>query len=263
MPGSPRRRRLRTFAPLVALAVAVPVAGLGAGCGGSSGPTTLTVLAASSLTEVADEIATAYAQENPGVKLRFEFGASPELTDRLSDHEPGDVLVTADKAGMDEAGEYLSGPRRIVAHTSLTIAVGPGNPRRVRGLGDLERRGLRVVVGAGTVPVGRYTRQVFAKAGLSVRWSSEEISARAVLDRVRSGEADAGVVYVTDLRSAGVAASSVPIPADVNVTAAFPAAAVRDGDHEEAAGAFVSWLVTPAAQTLFNKYGFATPPTPR
>ncbi|TMR06774.1 molybdate ABC transporter substrate-binding protein [Actinomadura soli] len=259
MPDSPRRRRFRVSALLVALAVP----GLGAGCGGSSGPATLTVLTATSLTEVSDELGAAYAQVDPNVRLRFEFAAAPDMADRLSGHDPADVLVAADKAGMDEAAEYLAERPRIVARTSLTIAVGPGNPRRVRGLGDLTRPGLRVVVGAGTVPVGRYTRQVFAKAGLSVRWRSEEISARAVLDRVRSGEADAGLVYVTDLRSAGIAASSVPIPADVNVTAAFHAAAVRDGDHEEAASTFVSWLTGPSARKLFNKYGFATPPAPR
>ncbi|TDD38506.1 molybdate ABC transporter substrate-binding protein [Actinomadura sp. KC06] len=259
MPDSPRRRRFRASVLLVALAVP----GLGAGCGGSSGPTTLTVLATTSLTEVSEEIATAYAQETPGIRLRFEFAAAPDMADRLSGHDPADVLVTADKTDIDESDDYLAKPHRIVAQTSLTIAVGPGNPRRVRGLHDLTRRGLRVAVGAGTVPVGRYTRQVFAKAGLTVRWSSEEISARAVLDRVRSGEADAGIVYVTDLRSAGVAASSVPIPAAVNVTAAFPAAAVQDSDHGEDANAFISWLTGPSAQKLFNKYGFATPRAPQ
>lgn len=259
MPDSPRGRRLR--ASVLLLALAVP--GLGAGCGGSSGPVTLTVLATSSLTEALGEIGTAYAQAHPGVKVRFEFGASPEMADRLSEPDPGDVLMTADNASMDEADEYLDGQRRIVAHDSLTIAVGPGNPRRIRGLSDLARRGTRVVVGAGTVPVGRYTRQVLGKAGLSLRWTSEEISARAVLDRVRSGEVDAGIVYVTDLRSAGVAASSVPIPAAVNVTAAFPAAVVGDADHPREAEAFVSWLVAPAAQRLFNKYGFPSPAAPR
>ncbi|URN02188.1 molybdate ABC transporter substrate-binding protein [Actinomadura madurae] len=259
MPDSPRRRRLRASALLAALVLP----GLGAGCGGSSGPVTLTVLATASMTEVFGEIAAAYHQDNPGVRLRPVFGGAPELADRLSEHDPGDVLVTADGASMDEAAEQLGAPRRTVANGALTIAVAPGNPRRVRGLRDLRRPGLRVVVGAGTVPVGRYTRQVLRKAGLTVRWSSEEIGARAVLDRIRAGEADAGIVFITDMRSAGIAASSVPIAADHNVTAAFPAAPIRGGAHEEDAAAFVSWLVTPAAQKLFNKYGFVTPAAPR
>ncbi|WP_141577421.1 molybdate ABC transporter substrate-binding protein [Actinomadura sp. WMMA1423] len=259
MPDSPRRRRLRASALLAALVLPV----LGAGCGDRSGRATLTVLATSSMTEVLDEIGTLYHQENPAVRLRFAFGGTPEIADRLAEHEPADVLVTADAASMQEAGEYLAGPRRVIAHDALTIAVGPGNPRRVRDLRDLARPGLRVAVGAGTVPVGRYTRQVLSKAGVTVRWTSEEISARAVLDRIRSGEADAGLVFITDLRSAGIAASSVPIPADLNVTAAFPAAVVRDGDHAEAANAFVSWLLTAEAQRLFNKYGFVTPAAPQ
>lgn len=254
MPDSPRRR-LRAAVLLAVLAVPV----LGAGCGGTSGPVTLTVLADSSLTEVFGEIGTAYAQERPGVRLRFEFGAAPDLAARLSGHEPGDVLVTTDIASMDEEREHLSPRRRIVALGSLTVAVAPGDPRGIRDLRDLTRPGLRVVAGAESVPVGRYTRQVLAKAGTPVRFSAQEISARAVLDRVRSGEADAGLVYVTDLASAGVAASSVPIPARLNVTAVFPAAAISDGGHPAETDGFLSWLVAPAARKLFNKYGFATP----
>ncbi|TDE39419.1 molybdate ABC transporter substrate-binding protein [Actinomadura sp. 6K520] len=259
MPDSPRRRRLRASTAL--LAFLLPV--LGAGCGGSSGPATLTVLATSSLKEVFGEMGAAYRHAHPGVGLKFEFGAMPEMADRLSGHDPGDVLVTADMASMEEAGEYLVGRRRIVAHNSLTIAVAPGNPYRIRGLPDLARPRLRVVVGAETVPVGRYTRQVLTKAGLTVRSGSQVISARAALDRVRAGEADAGIVYITDLRSAGVAVSSVPIPADLNITAAFAAATVRDTDHEDEADAFVAWLTTPPAQTVFHKHGFALPPASR
>ncbi|NKZ05096.1 molybdate ABC transporter substrate-binding protein [Actinomadura latina] len=259
MPDSPRRRRLRAAA---LLAVLVPPC-LGAGCGGQPGPVTLTVLATSSLTEVFAEIGTAYHQEHPGVRPRFVFGGSTEVVDRLSDHAPGDVLVTADLASMEEAADDLAGRPRTVTHDTLTVAVGPGNPRRIRSLRDLQRPGLRVVVGANSVPVGRYTRRLLAKAGLAVQWSSEEISARAVLDRVRAGEADAGVVYITDLRSAGIAASSVPIPADLNVTAAFPAAVVKDSDQRKEASAFVAWLLTPAAQKLFHKYGFPNPASPR
>ncbi|TDC71186.1 molybdate ABC transporter substrate-binding protein [Actinomadura sp. GC306] len=255
MPDSPRRRRLRASTALLPLVLPM----LCAGCGGSSGPPTLTVLATASLKEVFGEMETAYRHAHPGSRLRFEFGALPEMADRLSGHDRGDVLVTADIASLEEADDHLAGPGRVVAHNSLTIAVAPGNPYRIRGLHDLARPRLRVVVGAESVPAGRYTRQVLAKAGVTVRSSSKVISARAVLDRVRGGEADAGIVYITDLRSAGIAASSVPIPADQNVTASFAAATVRDTEHKKEADAFVIWLTDPAARAVFHKHGFQLP----
>ncbi|MFG1999535.1 molybdate ABC transporter substrate-binding protein [Spirillospora sp. NPDC048911] len=256
MPDSPRRWHVTVFATLL------PTLALGAaGCGGSSGHTTLTVLAGSSLTDVAAELGAAYQHEHRDVTVRFMFGGSQEMAGRVADRDPGDVLMTADEASMDAVGRYLTGRRRIVALGSLTIAVAPGNPKRIRGLRDLGRRGLRVAVGASTVPAGRYAREVFSRAGLTVRWTSEEISSRAVLDRVRGGEADAGLVYITDLRSAGAAASSVPIPANENVTATYPAMAVKDTDNEERALPFVTWLTSPTARKLFNKHGFATPAT--
>ncbi len=101
----PRRRRLRAAALLAALALPC----LGAGCGGPSGPVTLTVLATSSLTEVFGEMGTAYHQEHPDTRLRFVFGGSTEMVDRLSDHAPGDVLVAADRASMQDAADYLAG----------------------------------------------------------------------------------------------------------------------------------------------------------
>ncbi|WP_131740549.1 molybdate ABC transporter substrate-binding protein [Actinomadura roseirufa] len=259
MPDSPRRRRRRAS---VLLALLAPSA-LAAGCGGSSGPVTLTVLAASSLTEVFAEMGVAYHQANPDVRVRFEFGGSQEMAARLSEHDRGDVLVTADTASMDEAASHLSARRAIVTHNLMTIALVSGNPKGIRGLQDLTRPGLRIAVGAATVPVGRYARQVFARAGVTVRWTSEEISARAVLDQVRSGESDAGLVYITDLRSAGATASSVPIPAAQNVVASYPAAAVKGGDRTRAAEAFVTWLTGADAQRLFAKYGFPSPEATR
>ncbi|GAA3949673.1 molybdate ABC transporter substrate-binding protein [Actinomadura viridis] len=255
MPDSPRWRRI------VACAV-LSLVGLGAvaaGCGETSGRTTLTVLAASSTQEVLRELGAAYGHERRHVAVRFESGGSQEMAERLSEHGPADVLLTADEATMNRADRYLTGRRRVVAHNSMTIAVGPGNPRRVRDLRDLTRPGLRVAVAAAANPAGTYARQIFAGAGLTVRWSSEEISVRAVLDRVRTGEADAGLVYITDLRSAGAAASSVPIPALENVTATYAAAVVEDSDDEEEAASFVAWLTSPTARALLTKYGFVTP----
>ncbi|MFC4906442.1 molybdate ABC transporter substrate-binding protein [Actinomadura gamaensis] len=253
MPDRLRWHRLVAGPSLIAVLGAVVW-----GCGGSSGPVTLTVLAASSLTEVMDELGATYQRERPEVRIRTVFGGSQEMAERAGDHQPSDVLVTADEPSMKEAADHLADRPRIVAHNSLTIAVRPGNPQRLRTPYDLGRPGLRVVTGGPIVPVGRYAQQLFARAGVTVRTSSQEVSSRAVLDRVRVGEADAGVVYVTDLRSAGVAADSVAIPTALNVVASYPAAAVRGG-HTEQAEAFVSWLTSPAARSLFGKYGFAAP----
>jgi molybdate transport system substrate-binding protein len=253
MPDSPRVRHLAARITLLAL-------GLGtlAGCGGSSSGT-ITVLAAASLTDVSTELARTYERAHRDVKVRFQLGGSQEMAERLDDEpDPGDVLMTADEPTMDTVSSSLTGPRRIVALGSMTIAVVPGNPKRIRGLSDLTRPRLRVAVGAAANPAGRYARDIFRRAGLTVHWSSEEISVRGVLDRVRTGEADAGLVYITDLRSAPAAVGSVPIPAAQNVTAVFPAAAIKGGD-EKRARSFVGWLVSPEARKLFNKYGFATP----
>ncbi|GLZ04402.1 molybdate-binding protein [Actinomadura sp. NBRC 104412] len=253
MPDSPRWRRIVACVVLSLVSVG--------GCGGSSRTTTLTVLAASSTQEVLQELGLAYQHEHRGTRVRSSFGGSQEMAGRLSDREPADVLVTADETSMNAADEYLTGRRRIVAHNAMTIAVGPGNPRRIRGLQDLTKPRLRIAVGAANVPAGAYARRIFRDAGVTVRWTSEEISARAVLDRVRTGEADAGLVYITDLRSAGAAVSSVPIPASDNVTATYVAAAVKESDHEKEAASFVAWLTSPTARSLFNKYGFVTPLT--
>ncbi|GGV03457.1 molybdate-binding protein [Actinomadura cremea] len=257
MPDSPRRRG--------ALAsVLLAVLGLTAGCGAQpSGATTLTVYAASSLTEVFGEMETAYEHAVPDVDVRFVFGGSLEMASRLSDLSPADVLVTADAAAMNDADEHLGGRRRTVAHNSMTIAVAPGNPLRIRGLADLARPGLRTAAGSDAVPAGRYAGKVLRNARLNTRWTSVEVSARAVLDRVRAGDSDAGLVYLTDMRSAGVAASSVPIPADVNVVTSYPAAVVEDGGQERAANAFVSWLTGSTARTLFHKHGFPVPDAPQ
>ncbi|SEG61623.1 molybdate transport system substrate-binding protein [Thermomonospora echinospora] len=251
MPLRPLLRRLAACAGVLLLAPAV------AGCGESSAPVTLTVFAPPSLTEVFTELGAVYGRSH-GVKVRLVFGGSPELVERLRERQRADVLVTGDETAMQTAAKYV-GARRIVARNSMTIAVAPGNPREIHGVTDLIRPGLRVVLGSSTTPVGRYARQITAKEGLTVRASSEEISARAVLTRVRTGEADAGIVYITDMRSAGAAASSVPIPADQNVTVAYPAAPVLNSDHPEAARTLFTWLTSAQARPVLHRHGFVPP----
>lgn len=241
----------------VAVVLALGPAAL-AGCGGSPGPATLTVFAASSLKDVFGEMGKVYEHSHRDVRLRFVFAGSQELVQQLREREPADVLVTADEPTMTAAAKLVGGPR-IIARNSMTIAVSPGNPKKVRGVADLVRPGLRVVLGAPTVPAGRYARQILRKAGLTVRAASEEISARSVLTRVRTGEADAGIVYITDMRSAGAAASSVPIPAAQNITAVYPAAPVGRSARRGAAAALVAWLTSAEAVKVLNRHGFRTP----
>lgn len=230
------------------------------GCGIASGDerVTLTVLAASSLTDAFGELGAAYRGTHRNITVRFEFAGSQELAADVKDREPADVLATADGTTMDDVATKVSG-RRPFARNSMTIAVAPGNPRHVMRLADLADPRLRVVLGGPTVPVGRYALQVLTKAGVTVRPSSEEADARTVLTRIRTGVADAGIVYVTDMRSAGVSATSVPIPTPQNVTATYLAAVVRRSGHGTAGKAFVTWLGSPEAKTIMRKYGFAAP----
>jgi molybdate transport system substrate-binding protein len=229
------------------------------GCGGSPAAKTITVFAASSLTEVMAELGTRYEQLHRGVTVETSFGGSQDIVAQLHDGRSADVLVTADLPTMTEAGSLAGKSRTVIAHNFMTIAVAPGNPKHIQGVADLADPRLRVVIGAPTTPSGRYALQVFAKAGVTVVPAREDIDVRSVLDRVRAGEADAGIVYITDIKSAGAAASSVPIAATRNVTATYVAAVLdRSGDKGQARS-FVTWLTSPEAIAITTKWGF-TPP---
>jgi molybdate transport system substrate-binding protein len=190
--------------------------------------------------------------------VRTSFGGSQDLVAQLKNGKSADVLVTADTQAMNEADKLIE-KGRIIAHNSMTIAVAPGNPKHIQGLAQLADPRLRVMLGAPTTPSGRYARQVFLKAGVTVVPKSEEIDVRSVLTGVRTGEADAGIVYITDIKSAGAAASSVPIPAAQNVTASYPAAVLTKSDHQDQAKTFVAWLTSTEARAILTKYGFITP----
>ena len=226
-----------------------------AGCGTSDGPVTLSVAADSALTDVLPELGTVYHRLHPDLTVRTTFGGSRELVSDLTDgHRYADVLITADQTSMNTAG-YLK-PSRDIAHVTMTIAVAPGNPLRIQGPGDLSRSGVRVSVAAPNDPAGRYAQEVFVRAGVAIRPIGAEIDVRTVLDRVRTGQADAGVVYLTDLRSAGAAAAGVAIPAAQNITATLPAAVLRKSRHQSAAKAFLAWLGSAEARAVLSADGF-------
>jgi molybdate transport system substrate-binding protein len=250
--------RLRALAVVVAVtALLAPVAA----CGKSGqAKTTLTVLAAASLTNAFGEMKAAYAKDHPDVTLRFSFAGSQELAAQVRSGAPADVIATADEKTMTGLSKYVVDPEPFVTNR-LTIVVGKGNPKHIETLADLARGDVKVVLAGPTVPAGRYARQILARAKVNVRPKSEPTDVRQVLTPVRLGEADAGIVYVTDVKDAGGSQlQAVSIPAKQNLVAAYPVAAIKDSEHAAAAKAFAAWLRTPAATAILTEHGFGTPP---
>ncbi|MQA79072.1 MAG: molybdate ABC transporter substrate-binding protein [Streptosporangiales bacterium] len=250
----------RTFGAVLALlALLVPVAGCGGDEGSPAGEkTTVTVLAAASLTDAFGDVRTAYAAEAPDVTLRFSFAGSQELAAQVRAGSPADVIATADEKTMNGLTDHVSDPRPFVTNR-LAIVVGKGNPEKIATLADLAKPELKVVLAGPTVPAGRYARQILKKADVTVKPKSEATDVRQVITPVRLGEADAGIVYVTDITAAGAEVEAVAIPTEQNLVATYPVATVKDSKNADAAKAFTTWLHGADAKTIFDKNGFGDP----
>lgn len=256
----------RVATALLAAALLVPLAACGSGdaegSGTKAGAATrnadLTVLAASSLTEVFKKAGAVYEKEHPGVKVTFSFAGSQELAAQVRQGAPADALVTADTRTMDGLASETGTPK-VIAGNRLAIATVKGNPRKIRGLKDLADARLKVVLAAPEVPVGRYSEKILDAQKITVRPVSQEPNVRAVLSKVELGEADAGIVYVTDAAAVPGTVDTVAIPDGQNVIASYPAATLKTSRHPEAAAAFVAWLGAPEAQKILGDAGFQRP----
>ena len=244
------------------------------GCGGqgeAGGTTRLVVFAAASLTEAFEALASDFEAAHPGVVVDLHLAGTPTLVFQLREggragSVAADVVATADDASMRELVEAGMVARPVVfARNRLAIAVPPGNPAAVGGVTDLGRPGLRVALADPAVPAGRYTAEVLARAGVEVHRPSREPSVKAVATRVELGEADAGVVYVTDVRAARGRLDAVPIPGD-DVVARYPIAVTATTEQPEAAEAFVAFVRSAPGQEVLAGAGFMAPagePVPR
>ncbi|MFI7272530.1 molybdate ABC transporter substrate-binding protein [Streptomyces sp. NPDC049879] len=236
-----------------------PAGGASPSGGSGGGSVELTVLAAASLTDVFEDAKEVYEDANPQVSLRFSFAGSQELAAQVQEGAPADVLVTADTTTMDGVADLTDDPA-VIARNALTLVTPPDDPGGVDELADLADEDLRLVLAAPEVPAGRYGREILDRLGIDARPDSEEPNVRAVLGKVELGEADAGLVYVTDATAAGAdAVRAVPIPEEDNVLAAYPAAAVTDSENADAAQDFVDWLLTDEAQEVLAGAGFLAP----
>jgi molybdate transport system substrate-binding protein len=238
-------------------------------CGGASGPATaetalsgsVTVLAASSLTEAVTKAGEALRVRHAGTDYVFSFGSSSTLATQIANGAPADVFASADEVNMQKVvdAKLTAGGPSFFATNRLAIAVAPGNPKNVKSLADLGRTGLVVILAAPTVPAGRYAVDSLAKAGVTIKSASQELDARSVLNKVAIGEADAGIVYVTDVLSAGTRVSGVDIPEQHQVVARYPIAVVSGTRNPTLAREFVAYLVSDAGQRLLAGLGFSPP----
>ena len=251
----------------VALAVLIPAL---AGCttpGGTATPSsspgagerTLTVFAAASLRTSFAQIGEAFEAAHPGVEVAFNVAGSSDLAAQIVQGAPADVFASADTRTMDRVAEagLVDDEPAVVATNVLTIAVPPGNPDAIGGLADLARPGLRLVQCAPQVPCGSAAEAVASHAGVDLSPVSEEPNVTDVLGKVRSGEADAGLVYVTDVTGAG--AEGVPFPESSAAVNRYPIAALRGARDPALAREFADFVAGPEARKVLEDAGFGAP----
>jgi len=218
------------------------------------------VFAAASLSNAFSLAEKELETTHPGFHAAYSFAGSQQLAQNLIDGAPADVVATADIATMQRlVSSNLVGAPRIFAHNVLEIAVAPGNPKRIRSLADLARTDVTVVLADPSVPAGRYSMQMMARAGVTVTPRSLELNVETALERVESGDADAALVYRTDVIGAAGRVEGVSIPAADNVVAAYPIAVVEATHNRRTAQAFVTEALSGAVRSELLNEGFLAP----
>jgi molybdate transport system substrate-binding protein len=222
---------------------------------------TLKVYAAASLKDTFTDLGRKYEADHDGVNVAFNFGGSSDLVAQIQQGAPADVFASADQKNMDKlvADDLIAGTASPFASNTLEIAVPPTNPAHVTSLKDLSSRDVDVVVCAPEVPCGSAATKVADAAHLRFHTVSEEQSVTDVLNKVTTGQAEAGLVYITDIKAAGDSVKGITIPVAENAVNVYPIAAVRSGKHVTEARAFVDLVLSPVGQDALQDAGFAKP----
>ncbi len=233
--------------------------GTGSGEQGASGE--IMVFAAASLKQTFTEIGEQFKTDNPGASVEFNFAGSSDLVTQLTQGAEADVFASADTKNMDKAVQagLLAGDPVNFASNTLTIVVAPGNPKQINSFQDLTKPGLAVVTCAPQVPCGSATKRVEDATGVQLAPVSEESSVTDVLNKVTSGQADAGLVYITDARGAGDKVTAVSFPQAAEAVNTYPIAALKTSDTPELAQKFIEAVTGAAGQKTLSAAGFAKP----
>ena len=254
----------KIVAALAGLALLITGCGSSSNAGSSSGSTeqkTLTVFAAASLTESFNAIKTEFEAAHPGVTIKYNFAGSSALVQQITNGAPADVFASADQTNMDKATQagVIDGAPMLFATNKLTIAVPPGNPKGIASFAGLAKDGLKVVVCAQQVPCGSATQKVEKNTGVTLKPVSEEQDVKQVLTKVESGDADAGLVYVTDAATAGGKVAQVQFPEAAQAINNYPIAVLKNAPQAELAKEFEQFVLGAQGQAELTKVGFVPP----
>jgi molybdate transport system substrate-binding protein len=258
-------RRGRVWLAGVSMAMLVAACGSAGdnGDGGAAGEVSgeVIVFAAASLTDAFDELSEAFVDANPDVEVVFNHAGSQTLASQINEGAPADLFASANTTQMGAVADEdnLAGEADIFTANLLEIAVEPDNPLGIGGLADLADPELVLVLPTEEVPAGQYAREALDAAGVEVTPASLEQDVRAALSKVELGEADASIVYASDIVASAGRADGVPVPVEQNVPAAYPIAVLADAPNPAAAEAFVAFVLSEAGQDILTAYGFATP----
>ncbi|MFD9894626.1 molybdate ABC transporter substrate-binding protein [Amycolatopsis sp. NPDC059027] len=222
---------------------------------------TLTVFAAASLTESFGALGKQFEAKHPGVTVKFDFEGSSALVQKLTNGAKADVFASADQANMDKAAkaQVIDGSPAVFATNKLTIAVGKGDPKGIKAFADLAKGGTTVVVCAPQVPCGAATKKIEQSTGVTLKPASEEQDVKQVLAKVSSGDADAGLVYVTDATSAAGKVDKVDFPEAAGAINNYPIGVVKDAPQAALAKEFTEFVRGPEGKAELGKVGFGTP----
>ncbi|GAA2747858.1 molybdate ABC transporter substrate-binding protein [Terrabacter aerolatus] len=265
------RRAPRTLVPAVATGLAAllltacgtttpstTATGQPAGTGGgpSSLQGTVTVLAAASLTESFDRLKHDFEAAHPGVTVETSYGSSATLVQQVNNGAPASVIALAGTAAAKPLDASMVKDTKTFATNVLEIAVPPGNPGKVTSIDDLSKPSVKVVLCADTVPCGKAAKATFAKARVVPNVVSQEVDVKATLAKVKLGEADAAVVYHSDVVAAKDAVKGVEIPSQVNTSLTYPVITLSD---DAATKAFVAYLLSAQGLATVQSFGFGAP----
>jgi molybdate transport system substrate-binding protein len=265
-------RRFPVAAGAVAvMAASLLLAGCGSGdktapaspsTGASSASGTLTVYAAASLKPTFTELGATFTKENPGTTVNFSFAGSSDLVANLIGGAPGDVFASADVANMTKAtgAGLVTGTPVNFATNTLVIVTPPNNPAGIASFADLAKEGVNEVVCAPAVPCGAAAVKVETATGVKLSPASEEQSVTDVLGKVVAGEADAGLVYVTDAKSAGDQVKTIDFPESKDAVNTYPIGALKSSKSPDTAAKFVALVTGTEGQKVLAAAGFAPAP---